>query len=71
MTDKNLLRYHMAKKEINNNKLAKLLGISESSLYRKINGASDFTRNEIQIIRKELDLSDAEVMDIFFNENLA
>lgn len=61
----------MAKKEINNNKLAKLLGISESSLYRKINGVSDFTRNEIQIIRKELDLNDAEVMDIFFNENLA
>ncbi|SEN94510.1 Mga helix-turn-helix domain-containing protein [Peptostreptococcus russellii] len=67
MTDKNLLMYYMAKKNLNNNGLARVLGISVSSLYRKKSGISDFTRNEIQSIKKELDLNGEEVMRIFFN----
>lgn len=46
--------------------LAKSLGINLSTFYRKLSGESDFTRNEIQIVRSELGLSIEDVDRIFF-----
>lgn len=42
------------------------MGCSEATLSRKINGISDFTRNEIQLFRQAFGLSADDVENIFF-----
>lgn len=42
------------------------MGCSEATLSRKINGISDFTRNEIQLFRQAFNLSPDDVEHIFF-----
>lgn len=51
--------------------LASLLGINEATLYRKMSGSSDFLRSEIQIIQYRLNLTNDDIMDIFFAKELA
>lgn len=46
--------------------IAKALGINEATLYRKINGSSDFSRNELTMIKAKLKLSIEEFENIFF-----
>ena len=46
--------------------IAELLNINVTTLYRKLNGESDFYRNEIDIIAKHLKLTLEEVEEIFF-----
>lgn len=46
-------------------KLAEKIGINNSTLYRKINGNTEFNRNELQIIRECLKLSDEQFIAIF------
>ena len=41
--------------------------MKKTSFYRKLSGATEFTRGEIENIIKELNLSADEVMSIFFN----
>ena len=41
--------------------------ISLPTMYNKMGGDTEFTRSEIQAIKEVLNLSDAEVMDIFFD----
>lgn len=48
-------------------KLAKALGISETTLSAKLNGKAEFTRKEIQIIKIRYNLNAEEVDEIFFN----
>ena len=48
--------------------MAVVLGISSATVSRKINGISEFKRNEIQLLRYALKLSDDEVNAIFFAE---
>ena len=43
--------------------------ISLPSMYNKMRGETEFTRSEIQAIKEVLGLTDAEVMDIFFDGN--
>lgn len=50
--------------------ISQLLGIDQSTLYRKMSGISDFTRNEIQMIKTALTLSNEEVDSIFFSAEL-
>lgn len=50
--------------------VARKLGINPSTLDRKMSGISDFSRNEIQILRKELYMTAAECDEIFFAEEL-
>ena len=66
MFRENLFRAKLAEKEISVTELAKRLNCSVVTLYRKINGESDFTRDEIQQIRTILELPDEEVISIFF-----
>lgn len=44
---------------------AAILGISEMTLRRKMNGTSDFTRNEIQIFRTAYQLTQDQTEAIF------
>lgn len=45
---------------------AVVIGCSEAALSRKVNGISDFTRNEIQLFRQAFRLTAEEVDRIFF-----
>lgn len=47
--------------------IAKIMGINPATLSRKVNGESDFTRNEIQLFRSALSLTASEIEYIFFN----
>lgn len=48
-------------------KVACYLGINSATLTRKMNGKSDFTRNEIELLRQKLSLSANELQAIFFS----
>lgn len=69
--DKNKFYYYVRRADLTTEKLAEILEISVATLYRKINGTSDFYRNEILLIQITLKLSDDERDELFFAENLA
>lgn len=46
--------------------VARIMGISPTTLYRKLGGESDFTRSEIQKFQEALSLSADEIAYIFF-----
>lgn len=48
--------------------IADLLGINQATLYRKINGSSDFYRREIQAICNYLEIEDPN--EIFFAQEI-
>ncbi|WP_029502532.1 helix-turn-helix domain-containing protein [Lachnoclostridium phytofermentans] len=48
--------------------VASFLGINPATLYRKMNGESDFYREEIQKLKEFLNLKDP--MEIFFAEKV-
>lgn len=62
----NLLKAKIIACEKTAKDVASMLGINESTFYRKIRGKSDFTRDEIQKIREYLKMTVEEVEDIFF-----
>lgn len=49
-------------------KIAEYLGINPATLSRKMNGSSDFTRNELELLRQKLLLSSSEFQLIFFGQ---
>lgn len=51
--------------------VAAYLEISRSALYRKILGESEFTRKEVLKLKFLLKLSDHQVIEIFFNEEVS
>ena len=51
--------------------LANYIGCNITTLYRKLNGDSDFSRTEVQLIAAFLSLSASDVNTIFFDEKLA
>lgn len=69
--DPELLKYHAAKAGYTMAKLAAALGVNASTLSRKMNGETEFTRSEIVIIMKCLHLTLEEVDLIFFAPELA
>lgn len=50
--------------------LAKCLDISKQALYKKLNGTTRLTLDEVRTITKVLDLSTEEVMEIFFGNEV-
>lgn len=66
MFNKNKLNAKIIEKGFSVQEIAKLLGINSSTLYRKMNSETDFTRNEIAMLREYLDFSLDEMNDIFF-----
>ena len=71
MFNRNKFRAKVVEAGLTLETVAKIIGINPSTLDRKMSGASDFSRKEIQILRKELHLTAAECDDIFFAEELA
>ena len=67
----NLFKAKLAENDMNIKRLSDILGINEATLYRKMTGTSDFTRNEIQTIKLVLRLSIDDVENIFFAKGLA
>lgn len=60
------LRAAIARKGRTYRSLAKALGVSEQTLYNKLNGESEFRASEIGTIAAELGLSPLETNAIFF-----
>ena len=50
--------------------LASRIGINNATLYRKMTGKSEFSRNELQAIRDILYLNDEQFLHIFFENKL-
>lgn len=68
MLDKNELRAALARRGERQNELAKVLGMSPSTLSAKINGAMDFKRNDIELMAVRYNLTMDDVRRIFFTE---
>ena len=71
MFNRNKLRAKIVEKGFTMEKLAKILGIDSATLYRKMSMKSDFTRNEIVMIKDALEMTVDEINSIFFAEELA
>ena len=69
--DKRKFRARLVELGVSVEDLAKKLDMNPATLYRKMSGESDFFRNEIQVIARELYLSHGDVMAIFFAPELA
>lgn len=50
--------------------VAERLGISYQGLKKKLDGDTEFKASEIAILKDVLNLSDVEVQDIFFADNV-
>lgn len=70
MFDKALFLYHVMSKDTTLGAISAMLEIAPATLTRKMSGESDFTRNEIQKIKKFLGLSIMDADRIFFAEEL-
>lgn len=64
----NLLDYKAKTMGLSVADVANALGVDESTYYRKRSGRTDFTRNELRILRDLLNLSAEEMNEIFFAE---
>ena len=65
------LRQKMIEKDKLHKDLAFELGISKSSLHRKLTGETEFTQGEMRTLVKVLDLSEEEAYSIFFEEKVS
>lgn len=66
MFRKNKLIAKIVENELSMQDVADKLGIDKSTLYRKMNSKSDFTREEIAVLRDYLHFTLEEMNDIFF-----
>lgn len=60
------LKAKIVEKGFNLEQIAQKLGINPATMYRKMTLESDFTRNEIAILKEVLNLSIEEINAIFF-----
>lgn len=60
------LKAEMLKRGITNDKMANALNISHTTMNLKINNKREFKQSEIKKIKKYLDLSPEELVNIFF-----
>ena len=66
MFDKNKLKAKFVENGLTMEQVAQLLGINPVTLYRKMSGDSEFTRNEIAMLKNALNISLEEISNIFF-----
>lgn len=64
--NKNLLRYFMSVNGDNQTTLADALGMQQSALSARMNGKTDFRKNEMEAIRKRYKLDAEKMQEIFF-----
>lgn len=65
------LRAAMGKKNISIPRLATLIGMNKKTLYSRIYQSTDFKQSEISAISKVLELSNSEILNIFFAEKVS
>lgn len=65
------LKAAMARKNISIPRLAELLHMSKKTMYTRFSGETDFTLSEIRKIACILDLSNDDILMIFFAEQVA
>ena len=68
MFDKKEFEQVLRDNRYTNPELARIIGINPATLWRKINGISDFYRRDIERIKAALKLSAEQVDRIFFAE---
>lgn len=66
MFNKNKFKARVVELGLNIEDVAKEISINPATLYRKINGETEFTRKEIQELRIVLDLDISAADKIFF-----
>lgn len=66
MFDKNKFRARVIELGMKMSEIAECLGINQTTLNRKINGISDFSRSEIQVLIEKLNLNTDLAVQIFF-----
>jgi len=66
----NLLRAKIVENGMTANSMCEKIGMGKSAYYRKINGTSDFYREEIVKISKVLNLTPEDIFSIFFDEKV-
>ena len=71
MVKKNLLEAKMKIHGDIQNDLAEVIGISVAAFNYKLNGKREFTTTEIQKIRERYNLTDEEVVEIFFGHDVS
>lgn len=71
MFDPKALKAFMILRDISVKELAAKESWSPTTAYRKTSGTVPFTVPEIEICKEVLDLSPAQVMAIFFKENIS
>jgi transcriptional regulator with XRE-family HTH domain len=59
------LQAEMKRKNFTYESLAKVLGISHNSFWRKINGMNEFTLSEVQKIVEALNINESKFKEIF------
>lgn len=57
--------------DLNVEKVSNEMGVNKSTLYQKLNGKREFTRKEIIKLSSVLELSDADILRIFFSEKVS
>lgn len=70
MFNENLFRKKLIDLNISIRELSKIIGINEATLHRKIKGITDFSRNEMSIIKLKLMMNSDEFESIFFANEL-
>ena len=65
------LKQKMIEKSKTNKELAFELGISRSAMQRKLAGKTQFSQGELKVLISILNLSEAEVLFIFFDDKVS
>lgn len=65
------LNAEMARKRLSIPLLAKKIGISKKTLYSRMRGETPFNQIEISTISNILNLSDSQILSIFFADTVA
>ncbi len=65
------LKAEITRNGLTQDKLAVELGISRSSLSRKMNGTTTFSHPEMMKLQKTLNLTGEKMVQIFFDQNVS
>lgn len=71
MFDQTKFKIAVLERGLTVDRIAIEIGVNPATLYRKMSGKSEFTRCELQNLRRILNLSAAQFEDIFFAQEVA
>lgn len=70
MFDQTKFKIAVLERGLTVDRIAIEIGVNPATLYRKMSGKSEFTRCELQNLRRILNLSAAQFEDIFFAQEV-